>query len=707
MTPSAAVTRVLAALPSAKPNGSGWVARCPAHEDKVASLSVAEGREGRVLLRCHAGCEVRAIVAALGLRMTDLFAPRSGGRGEGGSSIPPRNSATVQHPPGGCTLSEYASAKRLDEATLRALGVSEVSLLGRPAVRIPYRDAEGHEVAVRFRVGLSGGDRFRWRKGSRPTLYGLERLGEARRTGSVSLVEGESDAQTLSQVGFPALGLPGAASWREEWAQYLDGIATVYVAIEPDKGGQAVLKWLRRSAIRDRARLVLLADAKDASEFYLAEPESFPERWRAALAGALPWWDYAAAEAQETRHSALVRCGALARDPDILTRLVEDLGRAGVVGEERAARLLYLAVTSRLLPRPVSVAVKGPSSAGKSYLAERVLAFFPASAYYALSAMSERALAYSEEPLCHRVLVVYEAAGLRSEFASYLVRSLLSEGRLKYETVEKTSEGLRARLIEREGPTGLLVTTTAVHLHPENETRLLSITVTDTQEQTEAVLMALARPQGAGPDLGRWHALQEWLAASPAVAVVPFAEALVKGIPPVAVRLRRDVGALLRLIEAHALLHQASRGRDAEGRIVASVNDYAAVRELVADLVADAAERTVTSEVRAAVAAVERLRGTHPRGVSVAALAAELKLDKSSASRRAARAVDRGFLRNEEDRKGLPARYILGDPLPGDEPILPLPEALGGDRCTVAPLQGGIEHPPSPPPRDREPGEEG
>ena len=51
--------------------------------------------------------------------------------------------------------------------------------------------------------------------------------------------------------------------------------------------------------------------------------------------------------------------------------------------------------------------------------------------------MSEHALAYSHEPLVHRFLILYEAAGLESDFASYLLRSLLSEGCIKYETVEK------------------------------------------------------------------------------------------------------------------------------------------------------------------------------------------------------------------------------------------------------------------------------
>jgi len=131
-----------------------------------------------------------------------------------------------------------------------------------------------------------------------------------------------------------------------------------------------------------------------------------------------------------------------------------DLARSGVAGESRVAKLLYLAVTSRILERPVSVAVKGPSSGGKSYLTERVLGFFPESSYYALTAMSEHALAYSDEPLMHRFLVIYEAAGMNSDFQTYLIRSLLSEGKVRYETVEKTSEGMKPRLIEKGGPHG-------------------------------------------------------------------------------------------------------------------------------------------------------------------------------------------------------------------------------------------------------------
>ena len=61
--------------------------------------------------------------------------------------------------------------------------------------------------------------------------------------------------------------------------------------------------------------------------------------------------------------------------------------------------------------------------------------------------MSEHALAYDQEPLQHRMLVIYEAAGMAGEMQSYLIRSLLSEGKVRYVTVEKTKAGLNSRLI--------------------------------------------------------------------------------------------------------------------------------------------------------------------------------------------------------------------------------------------------------------------
>ena len=438
-----------------------------------------------------------------------------------------------------------------------------------------------------------------------------------------------------------------------------------------------------------------MARIKDVSELYLRHPERFSDLFEQARTQGVLYLDIAESEAQEHFRKAWAACEDLALAPNILELFVADLRRCGVAGEAKVAMILFLALVSRLLERIASVAVKGPSSGGKSYLVEQVLRFFPESAYYALTAMSERTLAYSEEPIKHRFLVLFEAAGMSGDFQTYLIRSLLSEGKVRYETVEKTSEGLKPRLIERPGPTGLIVTTTLVKLHPENETRLISLTVSDTKEQTHDVLAALAEEEdGETADLGRWHALQRWLEGAEHRVTIPYAKSLARLVPPVAVRLRRDFGAVLNLIRAHAVLHQATRERDAEGKIVASFADYTAVRALVAGLVSEGVEAAVPKTVKETFEAVDRLLGdSKGEPVTVAAVARELELDKGTALRRARATIDRGHLKNLEDRKGRPAQLKLGDPLPENVEVLPPVERLQG--CTVA---GETERVGTPPP---------
>jgi hypothetical protein len=79
---------------SADPRGPEhkFTARCPAHEDRSPSLSVAEGADGRALVYCFSGCETRDIIAAVGLAWADLFPP--GHRHARPSPILARPSAT-------------------------------------------------------------------------------------------------------------------------------------------------------------------------------------------------------------------------------------------------------------------------------------------------------------------------------------------------------------------------------------------------------------------------------------------------------------------------------------------------------------------------------------------------------------------------------------------------------------------------------------
>lgn len=66
-------TDLLARFPPATQRGRTWSLKCPAHEDRVASLSASTGDDGRTLLHCHAGCATADILAAVGLTTADLF----------------------------------------------------------------------------------------------------------------------------------------------------------------------------------------------------------------------------------------------------------------------------------------------------------------------------------------------------------------------------------------------------------------------------------------------------------------------------------------------------------------------------------------------------------------------------------------------------------------------------------------------------------
>jgi hypothetical protein len=367
--------------------------------------------------------------------------------------------------------------------------------------------------------------------------------------------------------------------------------------------------------------------------------------------------------------------------PDMLAAVVEALNRLGLAGQEKEAKIIYLALTSRIFERPVNVAVKGLSSGGKSFLVEQCLVLLPESAYYALSAMSEKALAYSQEPMAHRHLVIYEAAGLGGEFAQYLTRSLLSEGRIRYETVEKASEGLKARLIEREGPTGLIVTTTRAGLHPENETRILSIEVDDSTKQTVAVLLAYAKGENQETfdrkvDPTPFRALQRILELKQPQIVIPYAEPLALGCNPAAVRLRRDFPMVLNLVKAHTALHFHHRHKDEQGRVIATYDDYRAVYDLVADLVACGTGQKVTETVRETVGAVKALVGDcqdHP-GFSIQSISDYLGLHKSTVSRRVKKALHAGYLENKA--KAPAYKLVLGDQLPDNQTVLPPPDTI-------------------------------
>ena len=129
---------------------------------------------------------------------------------------------------------------------------------------------------------------------------------------------------------------------------------------------------------------------------------------------------------------------------------------------------------------------------------------------------------------------------------------------------------------------------------------------------------------------------------------------------------------MLNLIKAHAILHQRNRERDERGRIIATLEDYQVVRVLVVDEIAEGVGRGISPGVRKTVEHVCH----HGGPLNYTQIAKALEIDVSSAKRRVAQAMERGYLRNLEERSHQTAQIVAGEAMPDDESILPTVERL-------------------------------
>lgn len=397
----------------------------------------------------------------------------------------------------------------------------------------------------------------------------------------------------------------------------------------------------------------------------------------------------------------------LALEPDILARFLVDVRRAGVAGEKRLAKLIFLAITSRLLPwlaatnRPVSVLVRGTSSTGKSHAVGTVQRFFPPEAIVDLGSMSRKFLFYDEESYSHRVLSVPEAGQvIGDEELLALLRTLLSEGRVIHGTV--TADGKpKAIRIEKAGPTALLMATTKSYIDEELETRMLSVRSDDTPEQTRRVYEVYADLEEQtvdAVDFERWHDLQRWLAEGENHVHIPYTRALAGLMPTGATRLRRDFVSLLCLVRAHALLHRANR-EHRDGHIIAEPADYDVVRGLIGELVAEGVDAAVSPIVRETVEAARALLDDGAPFVTPKQIEGSMQVGRSATYDRIRHAIAGGYLANEtkKDERGM--RLVLGAPLPGDaESYLPtvaeVVRAMSGEQTGLANPYGYKESDP-------------
>ena len=239
------LNEIITRLQGVKPTGENSVqAKCPCHDDRHASLSVTE-QNGKILLYCHAGCDVDNICRAIGIAQSDLF------------SEPPKPK-----------LQEICRYIYTD------------------ANNVPIHATIRYEPKTFRQVALNpNGSIKEWTvKNVRTVLYNLPNVMNAQ---TVYLVEGEKDADRLISLDFAATTSPmGAGKWRTDYTEMLRAKDVIII---PDndaagaKHAEVVAKAITGTAKSVRtAQLIGVPDKGDVSD-YLQQTRSKDEAYNLIL----------------------------------------------------------------------------------------------------------------------------------------------------------------------------------------------------------------------------------------------------------------------------------------------------------------------------------------------------------------------------------------------------------------------------------------
>lgn len=384
------------------------------------------------------------------------------------------------------------------------------------------------------------------------------------------------------------------------------------------------------------------------------------------------------------------------KSPILLFDVLKMVKKLGVVGEEKNVLLHYIIFTSRKLKHPLSATVKGDSSAGKSYTLLTTIKLFPESAYIDLTDATPQSFFYCpEDYFKHKIIVIFEKHG--GERADYAIRTLQSEGKLKIQVTVKNpiTNQFEAQLIEKEGPTGFVTTTTASLIHSENDTRNISMFPDQSMEQTgriyESVDSRYLGVQSIDEDeLRQWHNIQLVLEEFP--VLIPFAGSFRKYFPKHIVRTRRDYGHFLAIVETVAFLHQKQRERiELYGKIYirATLADAFIAKTIVEDSLSksiyELPEKTieVIEKSRILIEELKEKVGQNDDGritFTITMLAKNLGWDRDTVAKWMKPASKKGYLTVAVSAKGpRGAEYVLEEKeLPGST-FLPSVDDLAAD----------------------------
>jgi hypothetical protein len=301
------VDEMLGRLKRVRKSGTGWIASCPAHDDRSPSLSVNKGDKQEILIKCHAGCQVSEICAALSIRDSDLCSASSNGNhqnGEGNAEKSKESPSKLQFE------SSFQGTDEMVEAMQAAMARSPECLAYVESrgisVRIagelkwgfvpswPFRNDEGETVrkpglaiphyvnrkltGIKLRT-VDGTKLFSQMPGS--SISGLYGLGLVDKTAEeVLILEGPEDCALAISHGCNAVAINSASihSLTKSDVELLSRYKRIYAVGDHDIAGLKAMNEVAAQLPPERVIRIHPFGYKDIGDLWRADPGNFRDK---------------------------------------------------------------------------------------------------------------------------------------------------------------------------------------------------------------------------------------------------------------------------------------------------------------------------------------------------------------------------------------------------------------------------------------------
>lgn len=279
------------------------------------------------------------------------------------------------------------------------------------------------------------------------------------------------------------------------------------------------------------------------------------------------------------------KCKEFLTKPNLIKRLNDLVGQAGVVGEETNRIFLFGIASSYKMPETLHALIQGSSGSGKTHLLAKVSSFIPKEGKKSFTRVTEGSLYnYGLYDLSHQLICIEDLDGMKEE-AQLAFRELQSKGVIISSTSSKDENG-NVNAYERivHGPIASMACTTKGEIYEDNMSRCFLIAVDESQEQTIKIIEYQNKKSAGQIDEKREQQITEFLQhclriLKPYAVINPYANKV--NLPKEAHKIRRLNALYQAFVKQITLLHQYQRKQDAQGRLISEKEDLQTAAEIM------------------------------------------------------------------------------------------------------------------------------